>query len=312
MIDDDFYSQENIAIKNIYSACQFNLCIEKLITKDIIPKHNTKPECLKKTLTIFGEYHNVDVPCGDEYAISVADYIRRTLQHEKKIKIFLEYDYNACTTSLITSINSINIREILSSLTPDEIKEYVIPVDCRDFYLGVEHNRDLYYNLNMDADYIRTNFIEKFFAVTFSEIPKLSVKYTKILDNYIKTLIGDFSWLNDSWEIIVNPPSHSGKVPYKLVMLRYYWARLVDFFILTEIFKSDDTIEYICLIGDNHRINIQKYISSTERIESKTQTATAEKCVSLTEMTSGILLSRIQSYKFVQTDLANSMKRISL
>jgi len=292
-MEDDFFNQPNILIKNIKSVFQYIL---------------SKPS--RKVLTVFGEYHELENECKI-YNISVMEYIRITLRLNKKIKIFLEYDSSADVNSLISRINpirSINIREILSGMTEDERKKHIIPVDCRNYYLTKHYNIELYNNLkmNMDKDYITTNFIEKFLIIRFDREPSVSEDLQGILNKYLEVLQNDFTYLKHNWDTIVNPPGYDPLLPpYRLELLRLSWARVVDFYIIQELFKNDDTTEYICIIGENHRITIQEYISNLfdKKIRLYSEIVHNGECVSLTKMPYGAISNTIDAFRLLKSSM---------
>jgi hypothetical protein len=292
-MEDDFFNQSSILIKNIKSVFQYIL---------------TKP--FRKVLTVFGEYHDLETECKI-YNISVLEYINRTLRLNKKVKIFLEYDSGSDVKSLLSPtdpIRSINIREILGGMTEEDRKKHIVPVDCRNYYLTPYYHHELYNNLrmNMDKDYITTNFIDKFLIIRFDREPSVSEELQGILNKYLEVLYNDFTYLKHNWDIITNPPGYDPRRPhYKLELLRFNWARVVDFYIIQELFKNDDTVEYICIIGDNHRINIQEYISKLfdKKIRPYSEIAGIGECVSMTKMPYGEISNTIESFRLLKSTM---------
>ena len=288
-MDDEFYNQTNISIKNISTVFQYRFKIK---------------EYIDKVLTVFGEYHNVEIPCK-EYNISVIDYITRTLKLTNNIKVFLEYDNMSEVNSLIDPINgikSINIKEILNGLNENDRKKYIIPVDCRNKFLQSKFYYELYHNLkiNTNKEYIKTNYIDKFFNIKIIEYPNISIHLKNVLGEYMSELSKYFSWILDNWDNIKPPTDYTGVIEFRILYLRIGWANVVDYYILEEIFKNDETSEYICIIGDIHRQNIQKYLETLfgeSKIYHQEVTKNGD-CVSLNKMKYGPLVTDIIDSRF--------------
>ena len=147
---DEILNKENIFIKNIRTVYQFSF---------------KKPN---KILTIFGEGHNEIIDCHG-YSITIADYIKYTLKVNKKIKIFLEYDAGINYKTIIDSIGSFNIQEIIKTLDSMKLIDKIIPVDCRNYYLKTHYHHILYSSthLNTNYDFILHNYIEPFLIIKF-------------------------------------------------------------------------------------------------------------------------------------------------
>jgi len=278
---DEILKKETIYLKNIRTAFQYEI------------KNPTK------IITIFGEGHDEIVDCNG-FSISVADYIKLTLKLGKKVKIFLEYDSNLNYKSAMENIQSFNLQEIIKTL--DSMKEIdkIIPVDCRNYYLKPHFHRNLYYGApaSLEYDYINHNYFEPFFRINFSKHPNVTKEGDKILQEYIKNLYTEFTNLKDNWNNIVSPPEYKSKIPYKLEILRFLWSKVVDFYILQELFIDNDTYEYICLIGDNHRRNIQHYISAMQKKKSYHQEVAGLNCVSINKFAYGLVPNYLLVKKF--------------
>ena len=293
---DDFYKHSNISIKNIGAVFQYNLNIKKEPKKEEEPPLKKQRRILSyydKVLTVFGEYHNMEMPCKD-YSISLFEYITKTIQLNNNVKVFLEYDNIADIKSLISPINgirSINIREIINGLSETDRKKYIYPVDCRNHFLGQHNHHELYYNskLNTNIDFIKNKYIEPFFSIKIKEYTSISLDLKEVLEDYYNTLTRDFTWVKDNWDTIKNPADYKGEVEYRILYLRDNWARMVDYYILEEIFKDDGKDEYICILGDEHRKNLQKYLTHFFKKHIYHQENKDGNCISLTKMKFGSL-----------------------
>jgi len=282
---DEIIKKDTVYLRNIRTAFQYEL---------------RNP---KKILTIFGEGHNEVIDCNG-FSITVAEYIRFSLKINKKIKIFLEYDSNIHYKSAMENIQSFNLQEIIKTLDSTREIDKIIPVDCRNFYLKPHFHRSLYQGvpISTEYDYINHNYFEPFFRINFEKHPEVTKEGYKILEEYIKKLNSQFLYLKDNWKQIVSPPNYTSKTPYKIEILRSLWAKVVDFYILQELFIDNDTYEYICLIGDGHRQNIQNYISSIQKTKPYHQEAFGMNCVSLSKFAHGsvahyLLVKRFENMK---------------
>ena len=277
---DEIAKKENVYLRNIRTAFQYEL---------------KKP---KKILTIFGEGHNEVIDCNG-FSITVAEYIKFSLKINKKIKVILEYDSNINYKSAMESINSLNLREIIKTL--DSIKQIdkIIPIDCRSFYLKPHFHRLLYHGAPIiDYEYINHNYFEPFFIINFTKHTNITKEGDKILEEYIKKLYYEFVYVRDNWKKIVSPPNYKSKIPYKIEILRSLWAKVVDFYILQELFIDNDTYEYICIIGDDHRRNIQHYISSIQKTKPYHQEVIGLNCISLNKFAYGLLSNYLLVKKY--------------
>ena len=239
---DEIAKKETVYLRNIRTTFQYEL---------------KNP---KKILTIFGEGHNEVIDCNG-FSITVADYIKFSLKINKKIKVFLEYDSNINYKSAMENINSLNLQEIIKTLDSLKQIDKIIPIDCRSFYLKPYFHHLLYHGIPItDYEYINHNYFEPFFRINFTKDANVTKEGYKILEEYIKKLYSEFIYVKDNWIHIVSPTNYKSKIPYKIQILRSLWAKVVDFYILQELFIDNDTYEYICLIGDGHRRNIQNYM----------------------------------------------------
>ena len=93
---------------------------------------------------------------------------------------------------------------------------------------------------------------------------------------------------------------------YNIYLLRHAWSRVVDFYILQEIFKDDDTEEYICLIGDAHRQNIENYISNTFKVKAEHQESKDNKCILINKMNHGTYINHLIAKSMLDMHIESS------
>ena len=265
-------SKSKIYIKNISSVYQYQL---------------KKPH---KLLSIFGEYHNKKIECGeDKHTISLSEFIIETVKHNKNTKVILEYNAGIHYKSILEIINSDNIREIIKALDDNKVINKILPVDCRDYYLGVHYNRELYNNPKMNKSfcYINTHYINKFLLSRIYINKNVNKNLVCILEDYLQEVKDTFLYLKDNWTIIKPPTGYNYNVPYNIVLLRDIWSKVVDYYILEQLFIIDDTTEYICLIGETHRVNLQKFLSKAFKITTKYQIANDDDCICVNKLLNG-------------------------
>jgi hypothetical protein len=278
-------SKSKIYIKNISSVYQYKL---------------TKPN---KLLTIFGEYHNQKIDCGEgKKSISLAEFIIDTLKYNKNTKVILEYNAGIDYKTILSVINSDNIREIIKALDDNKLIDKILPVDCRDFYLGVLYHRELYNNpkMNKSFSYINTHYINKFLLAKISINPNVQKNLVCILKDYLQEVKDLFLYLKDNWDKIPQPINYAETIPFNLYLLRDAWSKVVDYYILEQLFMTDDTTEYICLIGDKHRENLQKFISKAFKISTKHQVARDNDCICVNKMIHGTYVMQIIASEFAE------------
>jgi len=281
-------SKSKIYIKNVSSVYQYQL---------------NKP---KKLLTIFGEYHNKKIDCGeDKKSISLSEFIIDTLKYNKNTKVILEYNAGIDYKTILEVINSDNIREIIKALDGNKVINKILPVDCRDYYLGVHYHRELYNNPKMNKSfcYINTHYINKFLLSRIDINKNINKDLVCILQDYLDELKNIFLYLKNNWDKIPPPVGYVESIPFNLYLLKDAWSKVVDYYILEQLFMNDDTTEYICLIGESHRINLQNFLTKAFKITTKHQVAKDNDCICVNKMIHGSYVMQIIASEFADMKL---------
>jgi hypothetical protein len=150
-------------------------------------------------------------------------------------------------------------------------------VDTRLFYLSIQEQQHLYNdNSGFTRKYkngtgcIRKDYIEKYKKVEFDD--PLQSQYTEELVRYKHEL----DLLFESFE----------KIEPSRLDLQWAWCKVMDYKILWEISKGDDVTEYVVVVGENHRNNITKFMSSWKdaRILMDVGGLGNKSCVNINEM----------------------------
>ena len=272
--------QSDIYMKNIQSVCQY-----------IINKPN-------KVITIFGEYHDVDIPCKFD-SISLAEYIKKSIVLGKKVKVIIEADVpGQHITSVIDKIGSKNIREIVKTLVDNGMIDNLLCLDPRPYFLGPRLNFELYNipTMNKEYNYILKNYLEPFFAIQFNPV-KTTPEFQRFLDFYLITIKKHFENLKKNWDSITPPSTYKNPfVPYKIELLRNRWALVLDYYILETVFTENDTTEYICLLGESHRESIEHFIRRVLNLKSDkiyTHYVTDGNCININKIPDGLFSNHL-------------------
>lgn len=236
----------------------------------------------KRLITIIGEYHTNPFQCPQP-SITIANFCKKAVSRNDKCRVLLEYNKldKDCPPSEWTEC------EVLRT-TYNELKEsnesQMIPSDIRPAFITRREQNYLYgtTHTHMDGEYkyIREKFVNPFtktFGITSLEInPVLLQKKTpKFLDQkdfhpviyeffkfyYVNHMIVRFrdidKLIREKQEIYL----HDGREVQGSIYerLKEAWAAVSDFFIMKSLFTINDNInEYILIVGDGHRFNIQR------------------------------------------------------
>lgn len=214
-------------------------------------------------VTIFGELHTtIPLLYDKKLGIGLDEFILDRIHKNKSIKILLEYnpDFNPLT------IESNNINEIYRKLYDNNLNSHIIPFDYKYYFINYHDYFKLFNSLEflkLTKNQIIKCYLDPYFDKSKHHAFNLDmVDYTKdaynYLYEYLKNIENRLGYLYED----INLPKNK-KVYKSNDMLRFEliinWANLADFFILREILKKQ-TSEYIIVVGDNHRINIQKIL----------------------------------------------------
>jgi hypothetical protein len=234
----------------------------------------------KRLITIIGELHATPFKCPQP-SITIAQFCKNAVSRNSKCRVLLEYNKldKDCPPSEWTSC------EVLTT-TYNELKKsnesQIIPSDARPSFIKRQGQNYLYgHHTRMDQEYkyIRDNFVNPFtkaFEIKSLEInPLLQKKTPNFLDQknfhpviyeffkfyYVNHMIVRFrdidKLIRDKQEIYLPDGREVQGSIYE--RLKEAWAAVSDFFIMKSLFTINDNIdEYILIVGDGHRFNIQR------------------------------------------------------
>ena len=234
----------------------------------------------KRLITIIGELHTTPFQCPQP-SITIAQFCKNAVSRNDKCRVLLEYNKldKGCPPSEWSAC------EVLTT-TYNELKEsnesQMIPSDIRPSFITRQEQNYLYgTHTRMDGEYkyIREKFVNPFtkiFEITSLEInPILQKKTSKFLDQknfhpliyeffkyyYLNNMIMRFrdidKLIREKQEIYLPDGREVQGSIYE--RLKEAWAAVSDFFIMKYLFTINDNInEYILIVGDGHRFNIQR------------------------------------------------------
>ena len=212
-----------------------------------------------RLITMIGELHNVKFTCGGS-SVSVAEYCMMALQRNPKCIVMLEFGLQTDPRS----VNSANIVETYTLLSQSNYTSQIAPFDMRPFFLTQAIQNDLYsdrYN-RYDHKGVFDAFISPFYT-KWRENPAIfsvSPDYKPEVSRYItEQYFGD---MKTTFDIIV--AEVNAGIPLKDIHLKlqHAWKKVSDYFVLTMLLRIDDKDEYIILLGEQHRYNIERILTT--------------------------------------------------
>lgn len=237
-----------------------------------------------RLITLIGERHDKAFGCNSN-GIPISEYCNNSVTRNPKCIVMLEY--NSVDDPL--RIGSEAIRTTYNTLNKAGKTNQIIPFDTRSFFLSSRGQNDLYgdgYNAYNTTEKIGNAFIEPFYQKQ-RENPKLfnlEGNYDKSAKKYLlHTYYPDLQKTFEYIAISLN----KGNPKDINQMLKDAWKKVADYFILRTILKNDDVDEYIIVVGDSHRINLQAVFTFPFFTQLNNQHGSSGNCVRL-----------YQTYKF--------------
>lgn len=251
----------------------------------------------KRLITIIGELHTTPFQCPQP-SITIAQFCKNAVSRNHNCRVLLEYNKsdNVCPPSewsecevLRTTYNELK-ESNESQMIPSDIRPSFITRKEQNYLYGTTHTRMDPTSMHQEYKYIREKFVNTFmknFEIPSLEIPVILQKKTpKLLDQknfhpviyeffkyyYVNHMIVRFQnidkLIREKQEIYLPDGREvQGSIYEKL---KEAWAAVSDFFIMKYLFAINDNInEYILIVGDGHRYNIQRafeYINSKIKI----------------------------------------------
>jgi|LakMenEpi03Aug12_release.lakeMendotaPanAssembly.Ray.scaffolds.fasta_scaffold27480_6 hypothetical protein len=250
----------------------------------------------KRLITIIGELHTTPFKCP-EPSITIAQYCKNAVTRNVNCRVLLEYNKsdNVCPPSewsecevLRTTYNELK-ESNESQMIPSDIRPSFITRQGQNMLYGL-HTRMDPTHMDQEYKYIRENFVNPFIAhfdINNIEIDLRHHKQTTkfLLEKefhpdiynffkyyYFYFILNPFiiihKLIREKQEIYLPDGREiQGSIYEKL---KEAWAAVSDFFIMKSLLKINNKInEYILIVGDNHRKNIQR---SFEYINDKIKT----------------------------------------
>jgi hypothetical protein len=241
----------------------------------------------KRLITIIGELHTTPFECPQP-SMTIAQFCKNAVSRNGKCRVLLEYnksDDKDCPPSewskcevLTTTYNELK-ESNASQMIPSDIRPSFITRKEQNYLYGTTHTRMDPTSMHQEYKYIRDKFVNPFmttFEIKSLEIPVLLQKKTpKFFDQknfhpfiyeffkyyYVNHMIVMFQHIDklirEKQEIYLPDGREVQGSIYE--RLKEAWAAVSDFFIMKSLFTINDNInEYILIVGDGHRYNIQR------------------------------------------------------
>ena len=213
-----------------------------------------------RLVTLIGELHNKNFKCGKNVnSISICDYCKEAVLRNPKCRVLLEY-YDGeknCEPDDPEQMNSHSIRTIFRKLLKIGKKNQIIPLDKRPSFLSRQGQDDLYgkgWKKHKSHEEFKQVFVDPFFnnKERFGVIPPF-------MKNYYNEMVSFFEKI----DIDISKNENLDKIHRKL---HDAWKLVADYFIIKEMLKdSNDVNEYILIIGEAHRINIDSVFKNMSK-----------------------------------------------
>ena len=213
-----------------------------------------------RLITLIGELHNKSFKCNAP-SLSISSYCKKAVQRNPNCRVILEYcnGNEKIKSDDPSRMGSKSIRMTFKCLDKIGKKNQIIPLDYRPYFLTRRGQNDLYgsgWKSYKTHDKIRQFFIVPF--LTSVESPKIfnlnsiSPNVSVYLKLYFDEMVSFFNSIDK--QIAEKQPLYNIRAN-----LLDAWKCVADFFIIRDIFEKDNNIdEYIIIVGEAHRENINK------------------------------------------------------
>lgn len=228
-----------------------------------------------RLITLISEKHDEFFSC--EYpSISIAEYCNKAVIRNPQCRVMLEYNIGDDPTR----IGSEAVRDTFLTLQKSGKTDQIIPFDSRAFFITPREQNVLYSSeyAKYNPSQIRKAFIEPFYQKQ-SENTRLFDLYGNYDSNVGEYMVNTyFPDITISFET-ANKMLYLHKNPHQV--LKNAWKKVADYYILAKILKNDDIDEYIIVLGDAHRVNIQMVIKNFTTQLNNQIGGKSENCINL-------------------------------
>jgi hypothetical protein len=231
-----------------------------------------------RLITLVSELHDQHFSCKDP-SLTIDQYCKMAVMRNTKCKIMLEYNQGDDPTR----IGSHAVRSTYDTLKKAGKDNQIIPFDSRMFFLTPRGQNDLYgsgFSYYDTPQKIEDMFIKPFYE-KWNNDPALFSLHGDYDKNICEYLVNSyFTDIKHSFEHATS--SLKTKSPQEVnKILKDSWKKVADFFILRDILKNDTTDEYIVVLGDSHRKNIQQILSNSFTTQLNNKTGKQGDCINL-------------------------------
>lgn len=240
-----------------------------------------------KLITIMGEYHGKEILVNCNKDKPEKDIDTYVIEQAKNFKTKLILELGG--RSHLEKIESINITKIINKLESSPIENIknieTIYNDYRTKFLDPVFYFKLYNDINEVSTYPHSLILDKYIKPFFEKMNEYNdITLTRNLySDYVVLLYKTYIYnLDQSFRKIILQIENWDTMPKQKVKfidgnrleieddikiailnnLRDLWAQVSDFYLLRELFKLDNTKQYIILIGQAHFFNIINYLDN--------------------------------------------------
>ncbi len=226
-----------------------------------------------RLITVIGELHMQDFKCNNP-SITISQYCASRLRDNNNALVLLEY--NPGNDPLL--IESHVIKSTFARIKADSNSDRIHPVDFRSSFIGVFGQQAIYNGGIRSFTYkeIYDRLITPFFMnMSYFELnPSVfNPGVIQFMYSYIDSVKKEMERLRDNLESI------SGEEIEQT--LKDIWMKIMDYFILREVFMKGETNECIIVVGDTHRKNLQQVFRDISLNNLNEQEGSSTSCVNL-------------------------------
>jgi len=239
-------------------------------------------------VTLIGERHDKIFKCKSRLSLPICEYCAKTTRNNPNCRVILEYYCGGenIKADVPTLMNSASIKNTYKKMKKNKTEKQIIPLDYRPYFLSRRGQDDLYGKGWAKYTDNKEKIIEAFVKPFWERSNNFAMNnpqfyYKEVIDflqSYYQKICTYFRRVERN--IKKNDPNIRRQ-------LFDAWKHVADYFIIRKMLKKDHSRidEYILIIGEAHRENIEKLFqtlpASLVKKIGDTQLYEEEKCVTL-------------------------------
>lgn len=226
-----------------------------------------------RLITVIGELHMQEFTCAKP-SITIGEYCASRLRNNSNALVLLEYNPGNDPSLIESTV----INNTFSLIQADSNIDRIRPVDFRSSFIGFVGQQAIYNGGMRSFNYqeIYDRLIAPFFMnMSYFELnPSVfNPEVIKFMYSYVDSVKKEMEMLRDNLESISGEDIEQ--------RLKDIWMKIMDYFILREVFIKSETNECIIVVGDTHRKNLQQVFRDVSLNKLNEQEGDSTSCVNL-------------------------------